>query len=42
MFASSCSIYGFAEGGLRKESDPLNPLTAYARSKIRTEQALAQ
>jgi nucleoside-diphosphate-sugar epimerase len=42
VFASSCSIYGFAEGGPRKESDPLNPLTAYARSKIATEQGLAQ
>ena len=42
VFASSCSIYGFAEDGPRKETDPLNPLTAYARSKIGTEQALAQ
>lgn len=42
VFASSCSVYGFAEGGPRKESDPLNPLTAYARSKIATERALAQ
>jgi nucleoside-diphosphate-sugar epimerase len=42
VFASSCSIYGFAEGGPRKETDPLNPLTAYARSKIATERALAQ
>ena len=42
MFASSCSIYGFAEDGPRKETDSLNPLTAYARSKIGTEQALAQ
>ena len=40
VFASSCSIYGFAEGGSRKESDPLNPLTAYAKSKVRTEQDL--
>jgi nucleoside-diphosphate-sugar epimerase len=40
VFASSCSIYGFAEGGARRESDPTNPLTAYARSKIGTEQAL--
>jgi nucleoside-diphosphate-sugar epimerase len=39
VFASSCSIYGFAESGARKESDALNPLTAYARSKIATEQA---
>jgi nucleoside-diphosphate-sugar epimerase len=41
IFASSCSVYGFAEGGARKESDPLNPLTAYARSKIQTEQAVS-
>lgn len=42
VFASSCSIYGYAEGGARTEDDPVNPLTAYARSKIATEQALAQ
>jgi nucleoside-diphosphate-sugar epimerase len=42
VFASSCSVYGFAEGGPRRESDPLNPLTAYARSKIATEEALRQ
>lgn len=41
-FASSCSVYGFAEGGPRRESDPLNPLTAYARSKIGTEVALSE
>lgn len=41
VFASSCSIYGFAEGGARKESDELNPLTAYARSKVASEMALA-
>ncbi len=40
VFASSCSVYGFAEGAARKESDSLNPLTAYARSKIGTEQEL--
>ena len=40
VFASSCSIYGFAEGRKRREEDELNPLTAYARSKIATEQAL--
>lgn len=37
VFASSCSMYGQAEGGPRKETDPTNPLTAYARSKIGTE-----
>lgn len=41
VFASSCSMYGFAEGGPRKESDELNPLTAYARSKADTEKELA-
>lgn len=40
VFASSCSIYGFAEGGPRREQDQLNPLTAYARSKVATEEAL--
>lgn len=40
VFASSCSMYGFAEGDARKETDALNPLTAYARSKVATEQAL--
>ena len=38
VFASSCSVYGFAEGAARDESSELNPLTAYARSKIGTEQ----
>lgn len=42
VFASSCSMYGFAEGGPRIESDPLNPLTAYARSKVASEGALAE
>jgi len=41
VFASSCSIYGFAEGGPRKEDDELNPLTAYARSKTGTEKGIA-
>ncbi|SMC68702.1 SDR family oxidoreductase [Rhizobium sp. RU36D] len=42
VFASSCSMYGYAESGARKETDPTNPLTAYARSKIGTEQQLKQ
>jgi nucleoside-diphosphate-sugar epimerase len=41
VFASSCSIYGFAEGGPRRETDEVNPLTAYARSKVATERGLA-
>ena len=41
VFASSCSVYGFAEGGPRREEDELNPLTAYAKSKVGTERDLA-
>ena len=41
VFASSCSVYGFAPGAARKESDELNPQTAYARSKVDTEKGLA-
>lgn len=40
VFASSCSIYGFAQGNSKTEEDPLNPLTAYARSKVMTEMDL--
>lgn len=40
VFASSCSVYGATEGGPRREGDGLNPLTAYARSKIGTERGL--
>lgn len=40
VFASSCSVYGFAEGEARSEEAPLNPLTAYARSKIGMEEEL--
>jgi nucleoside-diphosphate-sugar epimerase len=41
VFASSCSVYGSAEGGARSETAPLNPLTAYAKSKVLAEQDLA-
>lgn len=41
VFASSCSVYGVAEGGPRKETDALNPMTAYAKSKIGAERELA-
>src|SRR6266581_8318044 len=40
VFASSCSVYGVADDAPSKESSPLNPLTAYAKSKIRTETEL--
>ena len=41
VFASSCSVYGIADGAARKETDPLNPITAYAKSKIEAERELA-
>lgn len=40
VFASSCSVYGFADGA-RTEEAPVNPLTAYAKSKVQAEQDLA-
>ncbi|MPR13140.1 NAD-dependent epimerase/dehydratase family protein [Microvirga tunisiensis] len=42
VFASSCSIYGFADGAARSEGDALNPLTAYAQSKVGAEVGLHQ
>ncbi len=42
VFASSCSIYGFAEDGPRSEASAVNPLTAYAKSKVFAERDLAQ
>ena len=37
VFASSCSVYGFAEGGAKTEDSTVNPLTAYAKSKVGAE-----
>ncbi len=41
IFASSCSVYGSASDEPRQEDSPLDPLTAYARSKVASEEALA-
>src|SRR5437763_2007475 len=41
LFAGSCSVYGKGEKLGLDESDPLNPLTAYAQSKIETEEAVS-
>lgn len=40
VFASSCSVYGSAEEGAKQESSTLDPLTAYARSKVMAEKEL--
>lgn len=42
VFASSCSVYGAASTAPRREGDALNPLTAYAHSKVNTENALRE
>ena len=41
LFSGSCSVYGKGEKLDLEEVDPLNPLTAYARSKVDTELAIA-
>lgn len=40
LFAGSCSVYGQADKPDLAEDDALNPLTAYAQSKIDTEDAV--
>ena len=40
VFASSCSMYGSADDSAKTERATLNPLTAYARSKVFTEKEL--
>ncbi len=40
VFASSCSVYGFADEDARTETSEVNPLTAYAKSKVFAEQGL--
>jgi nucleoside-diphosphate-sugar epimerase len=42
VYASSCSIYGSTQGGAKKETDRLNPLTAYAYSKVNSEMGLSE
>lgn len=42
LFSGSCSVYGKGEKLDLEETDPLHPLTAYAQSKIETEEAVSQ
>lgn len=39
-FASSCSMYGYAAEGARREDSELNPLTPYAKSKVKADHDL--
>jgi nucleoside-diphosphate-sugar epimerase len=40
VFASSCSVYGCAADDARTEESSLDPLTAYAKSKVLSEEGL--
>lgn len=42
LFSGSCSVYGKGEKLDLEETDPLHPLTAYAQSKIETEEAVSK
>jgi nucleoside-diphosphate-sugar epimerase len=42
VFASSCSMYGVSGDAPVTEDAPLRPLTAYAESKVRAEEGLAE
>jgi nucleoside-diphosphate-sugar epimerase len=42
LFSGSCSVYGKGEKLDLEEGDPLNPLTAYAKSKIETERLVSE
>ena len=42
LFSSSCSIYGETNNKQLKEDDPMNPLTAYAQSKVSLEIGLSE
>jgi len=42
LFSSSCIMYGMSEAATVNEDSPLDPKTDYARSKVKSERAIAQ
>ncbi len=42
LFSSSCSIYGQTKNGMLDESATMNPLSAYAHSKVNLEKRLSK
>jgi nucleoside-diphosphate-sugar epimerase len=41
LFSSSCIMYGMSEAAIVSEDSPLDPKTAYARSKVKAERAIS-
>jgi nucleoside-diphosphate-sugar epimerase len=41
LFSSSCIMYGMSEAAVVTEDSPLDPKTEYARSKVKSERAIA-